>query len=90
MGEVMHGVWAIRDRHPAHLARVRWQSGNQVPILYGGTRRPHSMRAKARAHIQYGLKYGKWTDTGAKVMNVSRGFVLSPPGGGFEPKTFVL
>jgi len=48
------------------------------------------MRAKARTQIHYGHVCGKWTDTGAKVMNVSRGFVLSPPGGGFKPKTFVL
>jgi len=47
------------------------------------------MRAKAHARIQYGLMYGKLTDRGAKVTNASRGFVLSPPGGGLEPKTFV-
>jgi len=47
------------------------------------------MRAKARTRIQSGLMCGKGTDTGEKVMNISRGFVLSPPGGGFEPKTFV-
>jgi hypothetical protein len=87
---VGRGVWVIGDRHPAHLARVQWRSGNQVPISNGETRRPHSMCAKARARIQYGLvTYGEWTDTRVKVMNVSRGFVLSPPGGGFEPKTFV-
>jgi hypothetical protein len=80
---------AIEDRHPAHFARVRWRSGNQVPFSYGETRRPHSMRAKERTRIQYGLMCGEWTDTGAKVTNVSRGFLLSPPGGGFEPKTFV-
>jgi hypothetical protein len=49
------------------------------------------MRARARAQIQYGLMCGEWTDTVAEVTNVSRGFVLSPPGGGggFEPKTLV-
>ncbi len=81
--------WALGDRHPAHFARVRWRSRNQVPILYGETRRPHSMRAKARTQIHYGLMCGEWTDTGAKVTNVSQGFVLSPPSGGFEPRTFV-
>jgi len=47
------------------------------------------MRAKARTRFHYGLMCGEWTDTGVKVTNVSRGFVLSLPGGGFEPKTFV-
>jgi hypothetical protein len=50
---------------------------------------PHSMCVKARARIHYGLMCGEWTDTGVKVTNVSRVFVLSPPGGGFKPKTFV-
>ena len=31
----------------------------------------------------------EWTDTGANVTNISQGFVLSLPGGGFEPKTLV-
>jgi len=45
---------------------------------------------KAPLHArESGLMCGKWTDTGAKATNVSRGFELSPPGGGFEPKTFV-
>ncbi len=48
-------VCAIGDHHPAHFARVRWRSGNQVPISYGETRRPNSMRAKARTRIHYGL-----------------------------------
>ena len=47
------------------------------------------MRTKARTQIQYELMCGEWTDTGAKVTDVNRGFVLSPPGGDFEPKTFV-
>jgi len=89
-GEVMQGVWVIRDCHPAHFARTQWQRGNQVPILYGEMRRPHFMRTKARTQIHYGLLCGEWTDTGAKETNISRGFVQSPPGGGFEPNTFVL
>ena len=80
-GKIMKGVWAIGDRHPAHFARVRWRSGYQVPILYGETRRPNSMRAKARTRIRYGLMCGEWTDTGVKVTNISQGFVLSPPSG---------
>jgi len=88
-GEIMHGVWAIGDHHPEHFARVRWRSGKQVPISYGETRRPHSMHAKALTRIHYRIMCGEWTDTGAKVTNISRGFVLSPSGGGFEPKTFV-
>ena len=47
------------------------------------------MRTKARTQIQHGFMCDEWTDTVAKVTNVSRGFVLSPPGRGFEPKTFV-
>jgi len=45
------------------------------------------MHAKAHTRFQYGLMCGEWTDTGAKVTNISRGFGLSPPGGSFEPKT---
>ena len=25
LGEIMHGVWAILDRHPAHFATVWWR-----------------------------------------------------------------
>ena len=57
-GKIEHGVWALGDRRPAHFARVRWRSGNQVPILYGGTSRPHSMRVKARTRNQCGLMCG--------------------------------
>jgi hypothetical protein len=47
------------------------------------------MRAKARTRSHYGFMCGEWTDTGAKVTNVSQGFVLSLPSGGFKPRTFV-
>ncbi len=66
---VERAVLTIRARvcSPAHFARVRWRSGNQVPITYGETRRPHSMRAKARTRIHYRRMHGEWTDTGANV-----------------------
>jgi hypothetical protein len=84
----MHGIWAIGDHIQRPWQRVRWRSGNQVPISYGEMSRPHPCAQKCVHEFKMGLR-DEWTDTGAKVTNVSRGFALSLPGGGFEPKTFV-
>ncbi len=57
-GEIMIGIWAIDDHGLAHFDRVRCGSRNQVPILYGETSRPYSMRTKGRTRIQCGLMCG--------------------------------
>jgi hypothetical protein len=37
--------------HTAHVATVRCEAGNQVPVLYRETSRPHSRRTKVRTGI---------------------------------------
>ena len=43
---------AIKDRRPAHFARVRWRSGKQVPVSYGGNEKaPLKLRESANTNF---------------------------------------
>ena len=51
---------------------------------------PLHVRKSAYTDSMWAYVWHEWTDTEAKVTNISQGFVLSLPGGGFEPRTSVL
>ena len=81
-------VCAIGDHHPAHFARVQWRREIKYLSCMEKREGPTPCARKRVHEFIMGLCVVNG-QTQERKTNVSRGFVLSPPGGGFEPKTFV-
>jgi hypothetical protein len=91
MGKI--NAWHLGDRRlsPAPLAKgVVAEQESSTYLVWRNEKAPLHVRKSAYTNSMWAYVWHKWTDTEAKVVKISRGFVLSPPGGGFEPKTSVL
>ena len=59
-------------------------------LVWRNEKAPLHARKSAYTNSMWAYVWHEWTDTEAKVTNISREFVLSPTSGGFEPNTSVL
>jgi hypothetical protein len=90
MGEINAWHLGYCRSGPAPLAKgAVAERESSTYLVWRNKKAPLHARKSAYTNSMWAYVWHKWTDTEAKVTNISRGFVLSPQGGGFEPKTFV-
>ena len=85
-------AWHLGDRRSRPAPRAKGAVAERelsTYLVWRNKKAPLHVRKSAYTNSMWAYVWHEWTDTKAKDTNISRGFVLSLPGGGFEPKTSV-